>query len=141
MVYNGRVTTPLAERNRQAMSQTSQPLLPRLTLFAAVLIGGAAFLYMVKLMHDMTSHISQMTTEISAMSNNMGKMQTDIASLARDVGDMRQQVASLPGMAADMQQMRVTMGRMSGLFGGGETLRQANPVEIMQQLVPGADRR
>jgi len=107
----------------------------------AVLVGGAAFLYMVKLMHDMTFHISQMTTEISAMSANMGKMQTDMASLARDVGDMRQQVASLPGMAADMQQMRQSMGRMSGLFGGGETLRQANPIEIMQQLVPGADRR
>lgn len=123
------------------MSQTPQPRLARLALFVAVLVGGAAFLYMVKLMHDMTFHISQMTTEISAMSANMGKMQTDMASLARDVGDMRQQVASLPGMAVDMQQMRLAMGRMSGLFGGGETLRQANPIEIMQQLVPGADRR
>ena len=141
MVYNGPVTTQPAERNRQAMSQTPQPRLARLALFVAVLVGGAAFLYMVKLMHDMTFHISQMTTEISAMSANMGKMQTDMASLARDVGDMRQQVASLPGMAADMQQMRQSMGRMSGLFGGGETLRQANPIEIMQQLVPGADRR
>ena len=123
------------------MSQTPQPRLARLALFVAVLVGGAAFLYMVKLMHDMTFHISQMTTEISAMSANMGKMQTDMASLARDVGDMRLQVASLPGMAADMQQMRLAMGRMSGLFGGGETLRQANPIEIMQQLVPGGDRR
>ncbi len=123
------------------MSEPPQPILPRLALLVAVLVGGAAFLYMVKLMHDMTFHISQMTTEISSMSANMGKMQTDMASLARDVGDMRQQVASLPGMAADMQQMRQSMGRMSGLFGGSEPLRQVNPVEMMQQLVPGADRR
>jgi hypothetical protein len=136
------VTTPPAERKFPAyVPHPLSPVLTRLALFAAVLMGGAAFLYMVKLMHDMTFHISQMTTDISAMSANMGKMQTDMASLARDVGDMRQQVASLPGIAADMQQMRVTLGRMSGLFGGGETLRQANPVEMMQQLVPGADRR
>ena len=141
MVYNDQVTTPPAERNPHAMPHTPQPRLTRLALFAAVLMGGAAFLYMVKLMHDMTFHISQMTTDISAMSANMGKMQTDMASLARDVGDMRQQVASLPGIAADMQQMRQSMGRMSGLFGGSEPLRQANPVEMMQQLVPGADRR
>lgn len=141
MVYNDQVTTPPAERNSHPMPHTPQPRLTRLALFAAVLMGGAAFLYMVKLMHDMTFHISQMTTDISAMSANMGKMQTDMASLARDVGDMRQQVASLPGIAADMQQMRQSMGRMSGLFGGSEPLRQANPVEMMQQLMPGADRR
>lgn len=123
------------------MTQTHQPPLPRLTLLAAALIGGAAFLYMVKLMHDMTLHISLMTTEISAMSTNMGKMQTDMASLARDVSDMRQQVTSLPGMAADMQQMRLAMGRMSGLFGGGDTLRPGNPVEMMQKIMPGGDRR
>lgn len=123
------------------MTQTHQIPLPRLTLVAAVLIGGSAFLYMVKLMHDMTLHIALMTTEISAMSANMGKMQTDMASLARDVSDMRQQVASLPGMASDMQQMRQAMGRMSGLFGGGETLRQGNPVDMMQQMIQGGERR
>jgi hypothetical protein len=133
--------TLLAKRNRQAMSANPQSLIPRLTLTAAALLGGVAFLYMVKLMHDMTLHIGQMTIEISAMSANMGRMQTDMASLARDVSDMRQQVASLPGMAADMQQMRQSMGRMSGLFGDSEPLRQANPVEIMQRLVPGGDRR
>ncbi len=111
------------------MSQTPQPRLPRLALFVAVLVGGAAFLYMVKLMHDMTFHISQMTTEISAMSANMGKMQTDMASLARDVGDMRQQVASLPGMAADMQQMRRYHGP------------HVRPVRWRRNTAPGKSRR
>lgn len=108
---------------------------PSLLLIAAALIGGAAFLYMVKLMHDMTLAVGQMAGEMSAMSANM-------ASLARDVGDMRDKVGALPGMAADMQQMRVSMARVTGLFGGsGEPLRQINPVEMMQQMMPGTERR
>lgn len=122
------------------MSTNQTPLPPRLALLALALIGATAFLYMVKLMHDMTLHIGQMTTEISAMSANMARMQTDMASLARDVGEMRQQVASLPGIAADMQQMRASLSRVTGLFGGNEPLRQMNPVEMMQQMMQGGER-
>ena len=115
---------------------------PSLLLIAAALIGGTAFLYMVKLMHDMTLAVGQMAGEMNAMSANMAKMQTDMASLARDVGDMRDKVGALPGMAADMEQMRVSMARVTGLFGGsGEPLRQINPVEMMQQMMPGTERR
>ena len=115
---------------------------PSLILIAAALIGGAAFLYMVKLMHDMTQAVGQMAGEMSAMSANMAKMQTDMASLARDVGDMREKVGALPGMAADMQQMRASMARVTGLFGGsGESLRQMNPLEMMQQMMPSPERR
>ena len=115
---------------------------PSLLLIAAALIGGAAFLYMVKLMHDMTLAVGQMAGEMSAMSANMAKMQTDMASLARDVGDMREKVGALPGMAADMQQMRVSLTRVTGLFGGsGEPLRQMNPMEMLQQMMPSPERR
>ena len=115
---------------------------PSLLLIAAALIGGAAFLYMVKLMHDMTLAVGQMAGEMSAMSANMAKMQTDMASLARDVGDMREKVGALPGMAADMQQMRVSLTRVTGLFGGsGEPLRQMNPMEMFQQMMPSPERR
>jgi hypothetical protein len=124
------------------MSMTETPSKPSLIVIAAALIGGAAFLYMVKLMHDMTLSVGQMAGEMSAMSANMARMQADMGSLARDVADMRQQVASLPGMAADMQQMRASMARVTGLFGGtGEPLRQMNPMEMMQQLMPGGERR
>ena len=55
---------------------------------------------------------------------------------------MRDKVGALPGMAADMEQMRVSMARVTGLFGGsGEPLRQINPVEMMQQMMPGTERR
>ena len=124
------------------MSTPQSSSRPSLILVAAALIGGSAFLYMVKLMHDMTLAVGQMAGEMSAMSANMAKMQTDMASLARDVGDMREKVGALPGMAADMQQMRASMARVTGLFGGcGEPLRQVNPVEIMQQMMPGTERR
>ena len=115
---------------------------PSLILIVAILIGGAAFLYMVKLMHDMTLAVGQMAGEMTTISSHMARMQIDMASLARDIGDMREKVGVLPGMAADMQQMRASMGRVTGIFGGGaEPLRQVNPMEMMQQMMPGAERR
>ncbi len=124
------------------MNQSPQPRLAPLVLIGgAALIAGGAFIYMVKLMHDMTLHIGRMAADVSTMSTNMGHMQADMASLAEDVGEMRKQVESLPAIATDMEKMRVAMGRLTGLFDSGEPMRQLNPMGIMQQMMPGGERR
>lgn len=132
---------PLFHEASADMSQNTSASMPPLLLLAILLAGGGGFLYMVKLMHDMTGHVGQMAADMSLMSANLSKMQQDMATLTQEVREMLQQVATLPGMAADMQQMRVAIGRMSGIFGGGESMRQINPLELMQQLMPGGERR
>ena len=132
---------PIYQETYGAMSQDTPPLIPRLLLMAILLAGGGGFLFMVKLIHDMTGHVGRMAADMSLMSANLSKMQADMATLTQEVSDIRQQVATLPAMAADMQQMRISIGRVSGLFGGGESMRQMNPLDLMQQMMPGGERR
>lgn len=118
------------------MSLDASPVLPRLTVLAAALVAGLAFLYMVKLMHDISANVGLMTTEMSSMSADMGQMRTDMTSLAQNVAEMRQQVGTLPAIAQDMGRMRVGMERLSGIVGGGDNMPAANPMGVIQQMIP-----
>jgi hypothetical protein len=123
------------------MSLEASPRMPPLAVIAVAIVAGAAFLYMVKLMHDISLNVGVMAVEMTSMSANMDRMRADMSSLAADVSDMGQQVRTLPAMAEDMQQMRVAIDRLSGIVGGGEQIQQMNPMGVIQQMIPSGERR
>ncbi|HSO82122.1 hypothetical protein [Thiocapsa sp.] len=123
------------------MTRDSSPATPHLAVLAAALVAGVAFLYMVKLMHDMSANVALMAGEMATMSADMGLMRQDMSSLARDVSAMSGQVATLPAIAEDMGRMRVGMERLSGIVGGGDQIPAVNPMGVIQQMIPGGDRR
>ncbi|UHD16178.1 hypothetical protein [Thiocapsa bogorovii] len=131
----------LGDSSEHAMARDSSPVLPSLAVLAAALVAGVAFLYMVKLMHDMSASVALMAREMSSMSADMGRMRQDMTSLARDVSGMREQVATLPAIADDMGRMRIAMERLSGIVGGGDQIPAVNPMGVIQQMIPGSDRR
>jgi methyl-accepting chemotaxis protein len=99
-------------------------------LFAA--LGGAialgAFVFMVKLMHDMTAQMVMMTEQV-------GRMAEQVAQMNGNVG----------AMGADVRGMRQSMERMSGIVQRGgqqlEQLEQLNPMEVMRGVIPGQPSR
>jgi hypothetical protein len=110
----------------------------RIALLAGVLLGAACFVYMVKLMHDISMNVGLMAREMASMSADMHQMRSDMTSLAQDVGAMRQQVATLPAIAEDMGSMRTSMERLSGLLGtGDQALPAVNPMGVIQNMIPG----
>jgi len=123
------------------MSIEASPRMPPLAMIAVAILAGAAFLYMVKLMHDISLNVGVMAVEMTSMSANMDRMRADMSSLAADVSDMGQQVRTLPAMAEDMQQMRVAIDRLSGIVGGSEQIQQMNPMGVIQQMIPSGERR
>ena len=46
----------------------------KIVLYIALLLGGAAFLGMLKLMYDMTGHMARMTDQVAVMSTGMEQM-------------------------------------------------------------------
>lgn len=123
------------------MASDAGPILPRLAVLAAALVAGVAFLYMVKLMHDISANVGRMAGEMASMSADMGRMRLDMTSLAQDVSVMRQQVSTLPAIAEDMGRMRIGMERLSGIVGGGDQIPAVNPMGVIQQMIPGGERR
>jgi hypothetical protein len=123
------------------MASDASPVLPRLAILAGAMIAGFAFLYMVKLMHDISINVGLMAGEMASMSADMGRMRMDMASLAQDVSEMGRQVGSLPAIAEDMGRMRIGMERLSGIVGGGDQMPAVNPMGVIQQMIPGAERR
>ncbi|WP_373509173.1 hypothetical protein [Thiocapsa sp.] len=123
------------------MASDASPIVPRPAVLAAALVAGVAFLYMVKLMHDISANVGQMAGEMASMSADMGRMRLDMTSLAQDVSVMRQQVSTLPAIAEDMGRMRNGMERLSGIVGGGDQIPAVNPMGVIQQMIPGGERR
>lgn len=122
------------------------PTNPRAGLVALVvvlasLLACGGFLYMVKLMHDMTGHMGAMSSQVHSMAEDMRAMRVDMGSLARDVSEMSEQIRTLPAMAEDLRRMRLGMEQLSGVMGrGGEQMEQMNPMGVIQQMVPGTRR-
>jgi hypothetical protein len=120
---------------------TPRPGLVALVIMMAALLASGGFLYMVKLMHDMTGHMGDMSSQVHSMAEDMRAMRVDMGSLARDVSDMTKQVRTLPAMAVDLGRMREGMEQLSGMVGrGGEQLEQMNPMGVIQQMIPGTRR-
>ena len=97
-----------------------------------IALGGAvalgAFLFMVKLMHDMTGQMAAMTEQVARMAEQVAQMNGNVGAMGADVRGMRQ-----------------GMERMSGIVQRGgqqlEQIEQLNPMEMMRGAMPGQQSR
>ncbi len=107
--------------------------------FATILIGllaAAAFAFLLKLMHDMSQSMGQMTRDIAAMAVDMHQMRGDMGALSGQIAGIRQDVGQ---MSSDMRGMRESVDRMSSVIhAGGKQIEQVNPMGVMQQMLPAS---
>jgi len=94
-----------------------------LALVGAVALG--AFVFLVKLMHDMTVQMTVMTEQVTRMADQVTAMNANIQTMGLDVRGMRE-----------------GMDRMAGVVQrGSQQLEQINPMEMMRGIVPGQQSR
>lgn len=116
--------------------------MPKTIIYVALLVGGAAFLGMLKLMYDMTGHMARMTDQVAVMSTDMGRMSVQMATLVEQVSGIQTSVQHMGPLAEDVQGLRESVGTMAGvLHRSGEQIERLNPMEMLQQMVPPAQRR
>lgn len=114
----------------------------RVLIYLMALVGGAAFLVMVKLMSDMTGHMARMTDQVAIMSADLGRMRGQMETLVGQVGGIEAAVGHMPQLAADVGGIRESVSAMAGVIHrSGEQIERLNPLEMMQQVVPPAQRR
>ena len=91
-------------------------------------IALGAFVFMVKLMHDMTGQMAMMAGQVARMAEQVAQMNGAVGA-----------------MGADMRGMRQSMERMSGIVQRGgqqlEQIEQLNPMEVMRGVIPGQPSR
>lgn len=112
--------------------------------FVSVLaiLGGVAFLGMLKLMNDMTGHMARMTDQVAVMSADMGRMQANMETLVEQVAAIAASVGHMPGLADDVHGIRESVGGMASVINkGSEQIERLNPMEMMQQMLPSGQRR
>jgi hypothetical protein len=94
-----------------------------LALVGAVALG--AFLFLVKLMNDMTGQMTAMTGQVTRLADQIVVMNANVQAMGLDVRGMRE-----------------SMDRMSGVVQrGSQQLEQINPMEMMRGIVPGQQSR
>jgi len=109
----------------------------KIAVSVAVLLGAGAFLWMVKLMDDMTGHMARMTDQVAAMSTDMGRMQAQMEILVGAVSGIEKSVGSMAPLAEDVHGLRESVDSMAGVIHrSGEQIERLNPMELMQQMVP-----
>jgi archaellum component FlaC len=111
-------------------------------IYTLVLVGGTAFLGMVKLMYDMTGHMARMTDHVALMSTDMGRMRDQMETLVEQVSGIRESVQHMKPLAEDVHGMRENVGTMTGVIHrGGEQIERLNPAGVMQQMMTPDQRR
>jgi hypothetical protein len=111
-------------------------------IYLMAVVGGAAFLVMVKLMYDMTGHMARMTDQVAVMSTDLGRMRGQMETLVGQVGGIEAAVGHMPQLASDVAGMRESVAAMAGIIHrSGEQIERLNPLEMMQQIVPPTQRR
>lgn len=109
----------------------------RAILYLGAAVGGAAFLFMVKLMYDMTVHMAHMTEQVAIMSEDMAKLRAQMGTMTEQVTGIRESVRSMLPLAADVQGIRESVAAMAGvLHKGGEQIERLNPMQMMEQMIP-----
>jgi len=112
------------------------------SIYIALLVGGAAFLGMVKLMYDMTGHMARMTDQVAIMSADMGRMRAQMETLVEEVSGIQGSVRHMAPLAEDVHGLRESVGTMAGVIHrGSEQIEKVNPMEIMKQFVTPQQRR
>jgi len=82
-------------------------------LYPAVLIAMLAFVFLIKLMYDMSVQMTRMTDQVVTMNSHMQRM------------------------GEDMRGMRRSVDRMSMAFQkGSQQMEQLNPMDMMQGVMP-----
>jgi hypothetical protein len=111
----------------------------RAILYLGATIAGAAFLFMVKLMYDMTEHMARMTDQVVVMSTDMGQLRSQMETMTEQVTGIRESVRAMLPLAADVQGIRESVAAMAGvLYKGGEQIERLNPMQMMEQMIaPG----
>jgi methyl-accepting chemotaxis protein len=114
----------------------------RAIITLGVILGGAAFLFMVKLMSDMTGHMARMSDQVAVMSSDLGELRSEMRTMVEQVTGIRESVRYMLPLAADVQGMRQNVAAMAGVIHkGGEQIEQLNPMQMMEQMVtPGQAR-
>lgn len=97
----------------------------RTAVYLMAILAGCAFLYMVKLMHDMTGYIGRMSDQVTTMSQDMGLMRTQMESLTAEVAAMRTGVDTMAGVVRS----------------SGEQFERLNPMDMMQRMMVPGQRR
>ena len=114
----------------------------RIFIYLAAIIGAAAFLGMLKLMHDMTGHMARMTDQVAAMSTDMGRMRGQMDQLVAEVTGIRASVSRMDALSEDVHGMRLSIDALAGVVqSSGEQIQRINPMGIMNQMTPPAQRR
>lgn len=93
----------------------------RYLLLLLALAGGGLF---GKLMYDMTR-------EVTAMAGSVGSMNGAVQAMAQDV---RRMADTMDTLQQSMQRMDSTIQQ------GGEQMKRWNPMQMMEQAVPGVNR-
>jgi len=107
----------------------------RAVAFLLALVGGAAFLFLVKLMHDMTAHMARMTDQVAAISADLGRVHAQMETLTGHVAAMEASVRHMGPMAEDMRAMGENIGSMAGVVHkGGEQIERLNPMQMLEQM-------
>lgn len=82
-------------------------------MFPVAVIAMAAFLFLIKLMYDMSVQMTRMTDQVTMMNGHMGEMVTNV------------------------QGMRTSVDKMSFAFQkGGQQMQQLNPMNMMPGIEP-----
>ena len=97
----------------------------RIAVYLMAIVSGCAFLFMVKLMYDMTNHMGRMADQVAAMSTDMGRMRSQMETLTTEVSAIR--------VGVD------TMSRV--VRTSGEQIERLNPMDMMQQMMRPGERR
>lgn len=85
----------------------------RTALYVLATLAAASFLFLVKLMYDMTVQMTRMTEQVTVMTSQMGRMVDDVHG------------------------MREGVDRMSSVLQrGSQQIQQLNPMEMMQGVTP-----
>lgn len=101
-------------------------------ILVAGIAGAAAFLFLVKLMYDMTVQMTRMTEQVTVMTRQVTAMTGHMERMAGEVGRIRE----------DVNGMRRSVEGVSGVMQKGrEQMQKLNPMEMMQGIVPGGQRR
>lgn len=111
----------------------------RAHIYLMAILGGGAFLFMVKLMYDMTGHMARMTDQVTVMSTDMGLMRSYMETLVEQVAGIETSVRNMEPLAADVHGIRENVGKMTGIIHkGGEQMERLNPMQMMEQMMsPG----
>ena len=114
----------------------------RTFIYLMAVLGGGAFLFMVKLMYDMTGHMARMTDEVAIMSTDVGRMRSNMETLVERVAGIETSVGYMRGLAEDVHGMRENVGAMAGvLHKGGEQIERLNPMQMMEQMMSPSRQR